>query len=63
MLLKEIVLYCAISSADVVPPAILDCFDSMFKCNEMYGNVLECTKCHTHYNRTICEGYGVSSYD
>ena len=59
--MTELFLWCALTGGSFGQNAsIIDCFDSYEEC-VMELPSLECSRCYTHYNKTICPGFGVSS--
>ena len=61
-MIKEIFLICAVATGNF-GFEIVECYDRMNDCWNDYRDSLECTTCYTHYNRTICPSYGVSTYE
>ena len=59
-MVTEIFLWCALTGGTFTQtPAIVDCFDSYAECVEELPG-LECTRCYTHYNQTVCPGFGAT---
>lgn len=59
----ELFLWCALAGGSFGQnPSIIDCFDSYDSCVEELPS-LECSRCYTHLNQTVCPGYGVYSHD
>ena len=59
----EIFIWCAITGGAMgMPPTIIDCYDTKQECIEDL-EVLECARCYTHYNKTVCPAFGVQVWD
>lgn len=62
-MITEVFLWCVVAGGSFnQEPAIIDCYDSEQACMEDL-ELLECTKCYTHYNQTICPAFGVQVWD
>ena len=57
----EIFLWCAVATGSYGFD-IVECYDTETKCVEDF-TALECTRCYTHYNQTICPAYGVMTHE
>ena len=62
-MISEIFIWCVIAGGAMNEyPAIIDCYDTKEACVEDL-ELLECTRCYTHYEKTICPAFGVEVWD